>query len=118
MRGECIASFIALYLPWPVVFKLVFPRVIRSKTKDKKPTSGLEPLTCSLRVSYSIPKERPAPPISSSHKLDLAPFIGKRGPPAKIGAQRSVQLPDEVIDDIGNLPCGLVEQHREVVGFS
>ena len=42
--------------------------------KNKEPTSGLEPLTCSLRVSYSIPKERPAPPILSSHKLDLAPF--------------------------------------------
>jgi hypothetical protein len=28
----------------------------------------------------------------------------------KIGARLSVQLPDEVIDDVGNLPCELVEQ--------
>ncbi len=34
---------------------------------------------------------------------------------AKIGARLSVQLSDEVVNDVGNLPCGLVEQHLDVV---
>jgi hypothetical protein len=36
----------------PVVCKLLFPRVVLSKAKNKVRTSGLEPLTCSLRVRF------------------------------------------------------------------
>jgi hypothetical protein len=54
--------------------------------------------------------------------IDAVPLASIAPPPimefiiqAKIGARPSVQLLDEVVDDIGNLPCGLVEQHLDVV---
>jgi hypothetical protein len=48
----------------------------------------------------------------------LPPASGSEARQTKIGARLSAQPPDEVVNDIGDLPCGLIEQHREVVGCS
>ncbi len=52
IRGERIASFIAFYLPWPGRLQAIVPPRAFSKAYNKEPTSGPEPLYCSLRVRF------------------------------------------------------------------